>query len=629
MISGTILVIDDEKEMRDTLKLLLDHSGFRATVCESVEEGLKKLSEQFFDIVVTDYYLEDGTGSDIMRYCREYCPKTRVIVMTGHASLDNAVDALRNGAFDYVMKPFEFDLLYHSLQRALEHISMMDEIALAKERYRALIEDMNEGYLIVKNGLIHYANPKMAAILNCPLKELIKKPILDFVDFGFQEQLQEKIELLNRCPGAFFMEEVVFRDCKGNTVPVELRLANTLGEHIENGVIFICREITERDILWNRLVRAERLATMGEMMASVAHELNNKLTPILGYAEILSADMNREQLEKAIEGIRSASEGAKRIVNSLLLFSRREKPTKVECDINQIIENSCNLVATCISGGTRIEIEKRLNPSVPPVMADPHQIEQVLTNIIKNGLEAISSKGGTITILSETKGDNVIVRVIDDGPGIADDIIKKIFDPFFSTKAQKDGTGLGLSICHGIVKEHGGDISVCSRPGKTEFVIKLPAYVSKSRLEIMTEDNNVIKLDLAKKPWILVVDDEYEISELLIEVFSQKFHAIKASNGKEALEKLRKQKVDVIITDLKMPEMNGMELYEKLLDEFPDYEKKVVFTTGIVSDMETINFLKKYNLPYLKKPFKIKELFAAVNSVLEGQWAKTNINMIY
>ena len=425
------------------------------------------------------------------------------------------------------------------------------------------------------------------------------------------------------------MEEVVFRDCKGNTVPVELRLANTLGEHIENGVIFICREITERDILWNRLVRAERLATMGEMMASVAHELNNKLTPILGFAEILSADMNRNQLEKAIEGIRSASEGAKKIVNSLLLFSRREKPTKIECNINHIIENSCDLVATCISGGTRIKIEKRLNPSVPPVMADPHQIEQVLTNIIKNGLESISSKGGTITILSETKGDNVIVRVIDDGPGIADDIIKKIFDPFFSTKAQKDGTGLGLSICHGIVKEHGGDISVCSRPGKTEFIIKLPAYISKSRLEIMTEDNNVIKLDLAKKPWILVVDDEYEISELLIEVFSQKFHAIKASNGKEALEKLRKQKVDVIITDLKMPEMNGMELYEKLLDEFPYYEKKVVFTTGIVSDIETINFLKKYDLPYLKKPFKIKELFAAVNSVLEGQWTKTNINVVY
>ncbi len=626
MISGTVLVIDDEKEMRDTLKLLLDHSGFKATVCESVEEGLQKLSEQFFDIVVTDYYLEDGTGSDIMKYCREYCPKTRVIVMTGHASIDNAVEAIRNGAFDYVMKPFEFDLLYHSLKRALEHISMMDEIALAKERYRALIEDMNEGYLIVKEGIIHYANPKMAAILSCPLKKLIKKPILDFVDFSFQEELQTKIELLNRCPGAFFLEEVVFRDYKGNTVPVELRLANTLGEHIENGVIFICREITERDILWNRLVRAERLATMGEMMAAVAHELNNKLTPILGYTEILSADINREQLEKAIEGIRSASEGAKRIVNSLLLFSRREKPTKIECNLNDIIKNSCDLVATCISGGTKITIEKKLDQSLPLIMADPHQIEQVLTNVIKNAIEAVSPKGGKITVQSEAKEDHVIVQIIDDGPGISEDIIKKIFDPFFSTKAQKDGTGLGLSICHGIIKEHGGDISVESRPGETIFSIKLPAYTSKSCIEIVTDDNNVIKLDLAQKPRILVVDDEYEISELLLEVFSQKFHAIKASNGKEALEKLRRQKVDIIISDLKMPEMNGMELYKKLLEEFPEYERKVVFTTGIVSDMETINFLKKYNLPYLRKPFKMKELFAAVNSVLVGREIKTNFN---
>ncbi len=629
MTSGTVLVIDDEKEMRETLKLLLDHSGFRATVCASVEQGLTELSENFYDVVVTDYYLKDGTGSDIMKYCREYCPKTRVIVMTGHASLENAVDALRNGAFDYVMKPFEFDLLYHSLQRALEHISMMDEIALAKERYRALIEDMNEGYLIVKNGFIRYANPKMANILNCTQNELVNRPILDFVDFGFQEALQNKIELLTNAPGAFFLEEVVFRDCKGNTVPVELRLANTLGEHIENGVIFICREITERDVLWNRLVRAERLATMGEMMASVAHELNNKLTPIIGYSEILSTEMNKEQLAKAIEGIRSASEGAKRIVDSLLLFSRREKPSKVECSINDIIENSCHLVSTYISGAIKIKITKELDQSLPPVMADPHQIEQVITNVIKNAVDALSSQGGKITIRSEMQNDHVVARIIDNGPGISEEIIKKIFDPFFSTKVQKNGTGLGLSICHGIMKEHGGDISVTSRPGITEFVIKLPVHDSSCAIEVVSDGNNVIKLDLPQKPWVMVVDDEYEICELLFEVFSQKFHALKASNGKEALKGLQKQKVDVIISDLKMPEMNGMEFYERLLKEFPEYEHKVIFTTGIVSDVDTINFLNKYDLPYLRKPFKIKELFSTVSSVLEKNESRAKINVVY
>ncbi len=629
MTSGTVLVIDDEKEMRETLKLLLDHSGFQATVCASVEQGLTELSENFYDVVVTDYYLNDGTGSDIMKYCREYCPKTRVIVMTGHASLENAVDALRNGAFDYVMKPFEFDLLYHSLQRALEHISMMDEIALAKERYRALIEDMNEGYLIVKDGVIRYANPKMADILNCTQNELVNRPILDFVDFGFQEVLANKITLLNRSPGAFFLEEVVFRDCKGNTVPVELRLANTLGEHIENGVIFICREITERDVLWNRLVRAERLATMGEMMASVAHELNNKLTPIIGYSEILSTKMNEEQLAKAIEGIRAASEGAKRIVDSLLLFSRREKPSKIECSINDIIENSCHLVSTYISGAIKIEITKELNLSLPPVMADPHQIEQVITNVIKNAVDALSSRGGKITIRSEMQDDHVVARIIDNGPGISEEIIKKIFDPFFSTKMQKNGTGLGLSICHGIMKEHGGDISVTSRPGFTEFVIKLPVHDSSSALEIVRDENNIIKLDLPQKPWIMVIDDEHEICDLLFEVFSQKFHALKASNGKEALKGLQKQKVDVIVSDLKMPEMNGMEFYERLLREFPEYEHRVIFTTGIVSDVDTINFLNKYDLPYLRKPFKIKELFSSVSSVLEKNKSKSKINMVY
>ncbi|NPA95584.1 MAG: response regulator [Thermodesulfobacteria bacterium] len=626
MISGSVLVIDDEQEMRDTLKLLLDHSGFNTTVCASVEDGLSKLAEEFFDVVVTDYYLEDGTGSDIMKYCREYCPKTRVIVMTGHASLENAVDALRNGAFDYVTKPFEFDLLYHALQRALEHIAMMDEIALAKERYRALIEDMNEGYLIVKNDVIHYANPKMAAILRCPQKELINRPILDFVDFGFQEQLKSKMDLLYRFPGAFFMEEVVFRDCKGNTVPVELRLANTLGEHIEQGIIFICREITERDVLWNRLIRAERLATMGEMMATVAHELNNKLTPILGYAEILSADMNKEQLERAIESIRTASQGAKKIVNSLLLFSRREKPTKIECNINDIIENACSLVSTCVSQGTVIKIEKHLDPALPGIMADPHQIEQVITNVMKNAIDALAPDGGTVRIETSAQGGHVLIKITDDGPGIPEEIIKNIFDPFFSTKNKKEGTGLGLSICHGIIKEHGGDINVFSKPGYTSFTIKLPTNTSGTCGEMVSDENNIIHFNLKKKPWILVVDDEYEISELLIEVFSQRFHAVRASNGLEAIEKLKRQKMDVIITDLKMPEMDGIELYERLLKEFPEYRNKVIFTTGIVSDLETINFLKKYKLPYLRKPFKMKELFSIVNAVLEKDKKLHNIN---
>ena len=618
---GSILIIDDEKQMRETLKMLLDYSGFTTTTSKSVEEGLRELKENYFDVVVTDFYLPDGSGTDIMKYCREFCPKTRVIVMTGHASVENAVEALRHGAFDYVIKPFEFDLLYHSLQRALEHITMMDEIALAKERYRALIEDMNEGYLIIKDGVIHYANQKMASILNCSVKELIKRPVLDFVDFTYQQELEGKIQNLSKNPGAFFVEEIVLRDCKGNTVPVELRLANTLGEHISNGVILICRDITERDVLWNRLIRAERLATLGEMIASIAHELNNKLTPIVGYAELLSSDLPKDQLERAIESIKNASNGAKRIVNSLLLFSRREKPSKIKCNVNKIIEHSCNLVSTCLSG-TKIKIIKKLDLNDPYIMADPHQIEQVITNILKNAIDVLCPSKGQIIIESLSNSENVSIKITDNGPGIPPEIRKKIFDPFFTTKEKRNGTGLGLSICHGIIKEHGGDIHVESEPHKTSFSIKVPKITEKQLSSTNNQTQNVFHLNFAQKPKVLVVDDELEVSQLLLEIFSKNFDAIRASNGLEALKRLSKESVDIIISDLKMPELSGIELYERLLKEFPQYKDKIIFTTGLVSDSETINFFKKYQLPYLKKPFKMKELFSVVNSILEERRAQ-------
>ncbi len=621
-ISASILIIDDEKEMRNSLRVLLTHSGFSAVVAASVEEGLDLLSRDYFDVVITDFFLPDGTGSDILKYCREYCPKTRVIVMTGYASLETAVDALRHGAFDYVIKPFDFDLLFHALQRALEHISMMDEIALAKERYRALIEDLNEGYLIIKDGLVHYANTKMVDILNCTFEELVQKPFLNFVDYSYQDVISEKIETLETMPGAFFMEEVVLRDCKGNTVPAELRITNTIGEHLDNGVILICREITERDVLWNRLVRAERLATMGEMMAAVAHELNNKLTPILGYSEILSPDLSPEQLEKGIAGIKTASLSAKRIVNSLLLFSRREKPAKIRCDINEIIKNASSMVGTCI-GCSGPEIDLELNGMIPPVMADPHQIEQVLTNLLKNSIDALEGRKGRIIIRTDFDASNVVITVTDNGPGIPPDIMKNVFDPFFSTKQKKSGTGLGLSICHGIIKEHGGDIAVSSGGGETTFTLKLPIMETDVEGLMPPDDTVSMNVEFQSRPRVLVVDDEYEISELLMEVFSEKFQPVKASNGREALERIKRHRFDVIVSDLKMPELNGMEMYERLAEEFPEYRDRILFTTGIVSDLETQEFLKRNNLPYLRKPFKMRELFGAVSLIIEKH-AKVN-----
>ncbi len=618
--SHTILVVDDDPGMLNSLGMLLGHAGFQVTTAPSLTDALQLLNQHYYDIVITDYYLQDGHGSEIMKFCKEFCPKTRVIVMTGNASLETAVEAIRNGAFDYVIKPFDFDLLFHSIKRALEHINILEEIALARERYRALIEDLHEGYLVLKEDFRPgFVNAKMAQILNCKINEIIEHEIWDFIDASSQKILREKLEFLDKAPGAFFLEEVIFRDCKGNTVPAEVRITNTIGDYLGKGIIMICREITERDMLWKRLVRSERLATMGEMVAGVAHELNNKLTPILGFGEILaqSHDLPQETYEKCVTGINTAATSAKKIVESLLLFSRQEKPAMLPCDLNKIVRNAVNLAESWISGSD-IFLCLDLPDDPVQVKVDAHQIEQVITNIIKNAIEASSGGQGRISI--STRLDPVkrqaSVTIEDNGPGIPEEFLDKIFEPFFSTKSKQKGTGLGLSICHGIIKEHGGTIAVSSRPGLTRFSITLP--VANAVEEHPDEPSSQLQFDFKGKtrPRLLVVDDEFEISELLTEVFSDTFETEQAANGMEALEMIRQKRFDVIISDVKMPKLGGIDFYRELEKEAEGYCSRIIFTTGIASDLKTQQFLKSRGLPFLQKPFKLKELISAVNDIL-------------
>jgi len=269
-----------------------------------------------------------------------------------------------------------------------------------------------------------------------------------------------------------------------------------------------------------------------------------------------------------------------------------------------------------------------LQDSVIKVKVDAHQIEQVVTNIIKNAIEASSGRKGRITISTRLDKDKkqATVTVTDNGPGIPEELIDKIFEPFFSTKSKQKGTGLGLSICHGIIKEHGGTISVSSRPGSTTFSINLPAVEAMTHDSKADDSNVALKYKGDAKPRLLVVDDEFEISELLSEVFSDSFETEQASNGIEALEKLKKEKFDVIISDVKMPKLGGIDLYRELEKEARQYCSKIIFTTGIASDLTTQKFLQKKGLPYLQKPFKLHELIAAVNTVLDSSQKSECLN---
>ncbi len=611
-LKGKILIADDEHGMCESLAILLRHVGYDAHLVDSVKNALALLGSEFFDIVVTDIVFPDGKGYEIMEFCRKYCPKTKIIAMTGHASMDSAIQALRAGAHDYVVKPFDFDLLHHAIKKAFDQQTMEEGIEFAEDRYRALVESLDDGYVVLEGNTIEFANRTMCRLLECDLSRMRGRNFYDFVDPASREKLKEHIHFIRKGKKFQVIDEIMLRAAGGRSLTAELKLTNSVYSNGHAATIVMCRDVSDRKSLWDKLVKAEKLALMGEMVAGIAHELNNKLTPILAYTELIAQKSLNHDIKRQVDSVHASAVGAKNIVESLLLFSRQEKPEKTLCDVNEMVKISADLVSSSF-GGLSVKLQLELADELPSVMADHHQIEQVLVNIIKNAFEAVPANG-EVTIKTARKNGDVVISVTDNGPGIPAHIKKRIFDPFFTTKEEGKGTGLGLSICHGIVREHDGEISLKTGRWGTTFEVRLPSNESEPRADTAAAPPVSIKLE--GKPRILIVDDEPKILELLKELLMPYFDVSIAANGMDALEQLAYREFDLIISDIRMPVLDGIALYRRIKEKYPTYCDKIIYTTGVTFDQETQVFLDETNVTCLRKPFKIKEVLDLIQKKL-------------
>jgi two-component system NtrC family sensor kinase len=242
------------------------------------------------------------------------------------------------------------------------------------------------------------------------------------------------------------------------------------------GYAGISEDLTRRKELEEELVQREKLSALGELVSAVAHELNNPLTAVLGYAEIIQQFNSPKQLEDDIARLYKEAVRCKHMVKNLLGFARKPKPEKTPVDIHTIIRDTINL-KTHQFKSDRVDVHTSFDPRMPEIMLDPYQMQQVFLNILNNAHQALTEKKGdrNIWIESRLDGDGIILTISNNGPYIRKDAINKIFEPFYSTKEIGYGTGLGLSICRGIIRSHKGIIGATSRPGgKTTFTIELP-----------------------------------------------------------------------------------------------------------------------------------------------------------
>jgi PAS domain S-box-containing protein len=390
-----------------------------------------------------------------------------------------------------------------------------------------------------------------------------------------------------------------------------------------SAVVHVARDITMEKDLGEKLLHAEKLSSMGKLVAGIAHELNNPLMGIMGFSQLLMDSPDGKTLGEVkgkLEKIYHESMRTARIVQNLLTFARATGSKMEYADINELIRNTLELREYSLRSNN-IEVRLSLAPDLPLTMVDKYQMQQVFINVINNAEDAMLGASGRGVLEITTKNSEGRIEIIfaDDGPGVPREILGKVFDPFFTTKDVGRGTGLGLSITHGILAEHGGDITLENRPeGGALARISIPVREEEAGLAGEAQDRSERLYHVGEKS-VLLVEDEPSIRESISAFLEDHGLTVdEAQSGAEALSFIDEKDYDVILTDLKMAGMSGVELYREATKRRPNLRKRFVMLTGDVFSEDTRAFFEEHGCTYLLKPFELPDLMAVLEGLLGG-----------
>ncbi|MFC1555516.1 ATP-binding protein [candidate division KSB1 bacterium] len=378
-------------------------------------------------------------------------------------------------------------------------------------------------------------------------------------------------------------------------------------------------ELEDMNNIQRQLIQTEKLAALGGLVSGVAHEINNPLAIISGYSELLLGDETLSNAQqKKIRKIFDSGARCAKIIRNLLGFARETEIVSEELNVNLVIDNAIAIREYELSVNN-ININRNYNENLPKIAGDPQMLQQVFINFINNSYDAMfeANEGGTLTINTLKNGKNITVEIIDNGPGVSEDIKSKLFDPFFTTKPPGKGTGLGLSLSFGIIEEHGGTIVLDQKyTGGAKFVIELPLPAVQQKDEDKTSQTAG---SAAAAPKALVVDDEIEIVNLMEELFALKNIDIDVANsGEEALVLLAKNKYSMAVLDIRMPgSIDGMKLYQRIKNAHSYLLDSIIFVTGDTTSEDIKSFIEENHVEYILKPFQIQDFTKYIDKYLD------------
>ena len=640
-----ILIVDDEKGVLEELSdyLIKDYEIITAGTSTKAIELLEGV-----DLAIVDMFMEtEESGIEVLKAAKKLTPSLQCIVLTAYGTPSNAVRVMKEGAYDYVEKqtPDVYESLAHRIKLALEYKDSMEALRKSEEKYHTLVENLNEViYTMDIQGYITYISPVMEKYVGYKSAELIGQHFSQFVYPDDLPGLMTKFQNVLANDLTPYEFRVLDKDNKIHYVQASSRPL------IENGqlvcLIGILNDITEQKqaeeqrksaeeklIETNRLlekaltelkatqqkiIQQERLRDMGQLASGIAHDFNNILTPILGYSDYMLNKPkflnDKEKVKQCLNIIRTSAEDGREQVNRLSKFYRErdDNESLLPIDLNQLIQQTIIMTQPkwknqAQANGVTIEMLTDLQ-DIPPINGKESEMREVLTNLIFNSVDALNTNG-KVSIYTRVFDKHVILGVSDSGIGMTEEIKKRCFEPFFSTK-ESTGTGLGLSIVYGIIQRHEGTIEVESQLGKgTTFIIHLP---------ISTEEQEKYKEKNMEKPLrplhILVVDDEKSIQNLLDLYLTGDGHTSElANNGREGLKKFRLGNFDLVITDRAMPDIGGDQLANLIKQIAP--KVPIIMITGLGNIMEASGEMPKNIDCLMSKPLTLNELRKALIEV--------------
>jgi PAS domain S-box-containing protein len=643
-----LILMEDVTEQKRLEDMLIESERRYRTVLEEMQDAYYETDLRgkltFFSDVMAQwlgYSPQELTGMDYRQYIPE---EERDNIFNTFNQVYRTGEPLRGFRATHITKdgrkvPVEYSVLplrnekgetigFRGISRDVtEQLRMEEALRKSEERFRTVLDEMEDSYFELDiAGNFTFVNDALCRTMGYSREEILGKnyrmltaeddweKVFKFFNQVYRERRPQKGIIFKtiRKDGSTGVGELValpMRDEKGEVIGFR-----GVGRDISERI----KAEEERKELERRAHLAARLASVGEMASGIAHEINNPLTGVIGYAQLLLARKDLpEDIRPALEVINDSAQRVASIIRRLLTFARQYKPERRQVLINEVVEAALRL-RTYHLQTSNIKVTTQFARDLPVTIADAGQLQQVFLNIIMNAEAAMKQipRQGRLLVKTELVDPDIIrISFKDNGPGIAPEHLERIFEPFFTTSEVGEGTGLGLSVCHGIITEHKGRIWAESQPGKgATFFIDLPVVTAVVEEPVVKE---VEKPSPLRKARVLVVDDEPVVREFVSQVLSAEGYEVDtAGNAEEALERVRSRRYRLILLDIKMPGTSGIELYQQFRSLIPALARRTLFITGDVMGASTRDFLTRTRAPYIAKPFDASKLVGEVRRAL-------------